>query len=143
MTALAELASLFISALLSATLLPGSSELLLIALAERNQATMLLWATATAGNTLGSCITYAMGRGITAAASSRRARWLPSPERQAKAEATFARYGLWSLLLAWLPVVGDGLALVAGVLRVQPMLFTVLVGIGKGARYAVLLALLS
>jgi membrane protein YqaA with SNARE-associated domain len=57
-----------------------------------------------------------------------------------RAEAWFWRYGVWTLLLAWLPVVGDALTVIAGLLRVRLSVFLILVGIGKGARYAAVIA---
>ncbi|MEN8129271.1 MAG: YqaA family protein [Pseudomonadota bacterium] len=127
---------LFISALLSATLLPGSSEaLLLYKLSEGGEAlTMIL--NASAGNLLGSLITYAMGRAGNAALHRR---WLRIDQQDlARAEVWFTRWGLPSLLLAWLPVIGDPLCLFAGLLRVSLVWFVFLVGTGKLARYAFL-----
>lgn len=128
--------SLFVSALLSATLLPGGSEaLLLYRLHEGGDPTTLV-AVATAGNLLGSLITYAMGRAGNAALHKR---WLRIDEVQvARAERWFNRWGKPSLLLAWLPVVGDPLCLVAGLLRAPLAWFMVLAGIGKLGRYAFL-----
>ena len=57
-----------------------------------------------------------------------------------RAEAWFQRYGVWSLLLAWLPVVGDALTVIAGALRVRMSVFLILVTMGKGARYAAVMA---
>jgi len=128
--------SLFLSALLSATLLPGGSEaLLLYRLHEgADPATTVL--VASAGNLLGSLITYAMGRAGNVALHRH---WLRIDQRQvARAEAWFARWGRASLLLAWLPVVGDPLCLVAGLLRMSPGWFLLLAGIGKLGRYAAL-----
>ncbi|MDP2285974.1 MAG: VTT domain-containing protein, partial [Pseudohongiella sp.] len=70
--------------------------------------------------------------------------WFPVTAQQlSRAQAQFNRYGVWSLLLAWLPVVGDPLTFVAGALRVQFWLFLLLVAIGKSLRYAVLIFLAS
>ena len=128
--------TLFISALLSATLLPGSSEaLFLYRLATDGDAVRLV-ASAGSGNVLGSLVTYAMGRAGNAAMHRR---WLRIDRKDlARAETWFSRWGLPSLLLAWVPVVGDPLCLVAGLLRVGLGPFVVLVGIGKFARYAFL-----
>ena len=90
---------------------------------------------ATAGNLLGSLITYAIGRAGHGALSSR---WLRvDPGRLARAEALFARWGTPVLLFAWLPVIGDPLCLLAGLLRARLLSFVLLVGAGKAARYAV------
>lgn len=127
---------LFISALLSATLLPGSSEaLLLYKLSEDGEALTMILSAGT-GNLLGSLITYAMGRAGNAALHRR---WLRIDRQDlARAEVWFTRWGLPSLLLAWLPVIGDPLCLFAGLLRVSLVWFVILVGVGKLARYAFL-----
>lgn len=129
------LVALFLSAFTSATLLPGSSEAVLAALlATGTGAPGLLVAVATAGNVLGSVVNWVLGRGI---ARFRDRRWFPvSPEGYARAEGWFRRWGLWSLLLSWVPVLGDPLTVVAGALRVPFVPFLVLVTLGKAARYA-------
>lgn len=126
--------TLFGSALLSSTLFPGGSEALLVYRLHQGADPLASVAVATAGNVLGSLITYGMGRfGRQAVRRSAKA------ERQAaRAERWFARFGQPALLLAWLPVVGDPLCLVAGVLRVGVGRFLLLVGAGKLARYAAL-----
>jgi membrane protein YqaA with SNARE-associated domain len=133
-----EIGGLFLAALLSATLLPGSSEALLILLVgtgEHAAGTLLL--AATAGNVLGSLVNWVLGRFIE---RFRDRRWFPVGARDLeRAQAWFSRYGLWSLLLAWLPVIGDPLTMIAGVLRVPLLPFLVLVTIGKAARYFVII----
>jgi membrane protein YqaA with SNARE-associated domain len=131
--------SLFITGFIAATLLPASSELLLLALTQQGYAPIGLWLAATCGNTLGSCVNWYLGKELL---RFQHKRWFPvSPAQLAKAEAQFNRYGSWSLLLAWLPIVGDPLTLIAGTLRVRFGLFLLLVTLGKGARYALLLFL--
>lgn len=125
---------LFGSALLSSTLFPGGSEALLLYRLQQGADPLASVLVATAGNVLGSVITWGMGRfGRTALARSERAE-----SRIRRAETWFGRYGQASLLLAWLPVVGDPLCLVAGMLRVRFLNFLLLVSAGKLARYAVL-----
>lgn len=127
--------TLFGSALLSSTLFPGGSEALLLYRLHQGAAPVAAVATATAGNVLGSLITYGMGRfGRQAVAK----RTLNAEARAARAERWFGRYGQPALLFAWLPVVGDPLCLVAGVLRVSVPSFLLLVTLGKLARYAAL-----
>lgn len=127
---------LFLSALLSATLLPGSSEALLALRLEQGGPGVLLVGSATLGNLVGSLLTYAMGR---AGNPILHARWLRIERHDvARAERWFARWGLPSLLLAWLPIVGDPLCLLAGLLRVRLLPFIVLVGLGKLGRYALI-----
>lgn len=132
--------SLFFAALLSATLLPGSSEVLLVALAMNGHNMVLLWAVATLGNTVGSCVNYGLGR---YALHWQHKRWFPvSPQQLIKGQQWFANYGKWSLLLAWMPVIGDPITLFAGIMRLRVDVFVLLTLIGKAARYAILLGLL-
>ena len=127
---------LFASAFLSATLLPGSSEALLLYRLHEGGDVRTLLLSATAGNLLGSLVTYAMGLGGNAMLHRR---WLRIDEADlVRAESRFSRWGSPVLLLAWLPVIGDPLCLLAGLLRVAPVRFVLLVGAGKLARYAFL-----
>lgn len=136
---MSELVALFVSALLSATVLPGSSEVVLVALISGGASPWLAGSVATVGNTLGSLVTYLLGLGLISLSVRLRARWLPDERRLDRARAWFARFGVWALLFAWLPLIGDALALVAGVLRIHPAVFVVLVAIGKALRYAVII----
>jgi membrane protein YqaA with SNARE-associated domain len=131
--------TLFGSALLSSTLFPGGSEALLLYRLHEGADPVAAVATATAGNVLGSLITYAMGRFGRQAVRHGSAR---AEAKMARAERWFARFGRPALLLAWLPVVGDPLCLVAGVLRVGVASFLLLVTLGKLARYAALAAMM-
>lgn len=126
---------LFVSAFLSATLLPGSSEAALIALLALGRSDPLwLVAVATAGNVLGSVVNWAMGRFFAHFADRA---WFPvSAKAFERATVWYNRFGVWSLLLAWVPVIGDPLTVAAGVLRTGFWRFLVLVTIGKAARYA-------
>lgn len=131
--------TLMLTGFLAATLIPASSEALLLVLFQQGYTPWLLWLAATTGNTLGSCVNWFLGREIV---KFRDRRWFPvSPQQLQKAQTHFNRYGIWSLLLAWLPVVGDPLTFVAGILRVRFTLFFVLVATGKALRYAVLIFL--
>lgn len=131
--------SLFVSALLSATLLPGSSEALLAYLLTEPHIVWLLWLCATLGNVLGSVINYGLGWQVE---RFKDARWFPVDETQlTKAQKVFERYGKWSLLMSWLPIIGDPLTILAGILRCQFWWFCTLVLIGKGARYAAVIVL--
>jgi membrane protein YqaA with SNARE-associated domain len=115
------------------------SEALLVGLlASRSGDPLWLFAVATAGNTLGSAVNWTIGRGI---ARFRGRAWFPvSEQRYQAAERYFARYGLWSLLFAWLPFIGDPLTVAAGALHVPLTRFLVLVAIGKAVRYAMVIA---
>ena len=132
---------LLLSAFLAATILPLSSEVMLAAMALSGvYATFPLWAFATAGNFAGAVVNWGLGRYCL---HFQGRRWFPvSRESLEKSQRYFLRYGVWSLLFAWLPLVGDPLTLVAGLLRVPLLPFTVLVLLGKGARYGVVLWLL-
>ncbi|WP_105188674.1 YqaA family protein [Pseudoalteromonas sp. T1lg48] len=126
--------SLFLSAFIAATLLPSSSELMLSAMVVKGGFSLsLLWLSATCGNVLGSCVNYALGTQVTRFADRK---WFPvSAKAMARAQRQFNRFGVYSLLFAWLPVVGDPLTLIGGVFRVRFGLFLLLVSIGKGTRY--------
>lgn len=128
--------ALFLSALISSTLLPGGSEALLLYKLHEGGNPFALVLVATAGNVIGSLITYGMGR---LGNEVLHRRWLRMDERDvARAEAWFGRFGQPALLLAWLPVVGDPLCLVAGLLRSPLAWFLILVTLGKLGRYAFL-----
>jgi len=130
---------LFFSALISSTLFPGGSEALLIYRLHEGGDAYALVAIATLGNVLGSIITYAMGWLGNEAVHKK---WLRMDANKVnRAEGWFSQYGQFSLLFAWLPVVGDPLCLVAGLLRSPFVWFVVLVSIGKLARYTLLAGL--
>lgn len=129
--------SLFTAAFLAATLLPAQSEVLLLALIL-DDPTRVGWLilVATVGNTLGSVLNWWLGRYLHRFQGKR---WFPVSEDALKyAEQRFRKYGLWSLLLSWMPVIGDPLTVIAGILRVPFWTFLVLVGIAKGIRYALI-----
>lgn len=129
--------SLFFSGLLAATLFPASSEVLLLTLLQQGYAPLGLFIAATTGNTLGSCINWYLGLKLT---TFQHKRWFPvAPAALARAQLQFQRFGYWSLLFAWLPLVGDPLTLIAGVLKVRFSLFVLLVALGKAGRYALLI----
>ncbi|WP_236614330.1 YqaA family protein [Stutzerimonas azotifigens] len=134
------LLTLFASAFLAATLLPAQSEAVLAALllGERH-AVWLLLLVATVGNTLGAWVNWAIGRGIE---RYRGRRWFPVSERNLeRAQRLYGRFGRWSLLFSWAPLVGDALTLVAGVMREPWWRFLLLVALAKGGRYLVLAGL--
>ena len=130
---------LFLAALVAATLLPAQSEILLLAMLDSGKfEPALLVLAASLGNILGSVINWTLGRFLV---RHRGARWFPVSEAaMAKAERRYRRFGELSLLLSWLPIVGDPLTLIAGVLRTPLPRFLMLVAIAKSGRYLVLLA---
>ncbi len=134
---------LFISALGAASLLPLSSELVLISLLTeyetKHWSVAGLWLVATIGNTLGAGINALLGFYLTRFQNKT---WFPVSKAQlTRAKHWFQRYGQWSLLLSWLPIIGDALTVAAGVFRTKIWLFFVLVTLGKGARYAVIIGI--
>lgn len=131
---------LFSVAFLSATLLPMGSEALLLYDITQNDSVLLLWSFATAGNTLGSIVNYWLG--LKGEAYLEKKSYL-SKQKMKKAGAYFKRYGGWMLLLSWVPVIGDPLTFIAGVLRYHFKWFVLLVFVAKGTRYAVVIFLAS
>lgn len=139
MTDLALYAGLFMAAFLAATLLPMQSEAALVALLlTGDHAPWLLLTVASVGNVLGSGVNWLLGRGIE---RFRDKRWFPaSPAALERARGWYRRYGRWSLLLSWMPVVGDPLTVMAGVMREPLPVFLLLVSLAKVGRYLVLMA---
>lgn len=140
MLTLSAYLGLFFSALGAATLLPLQSETVLVALllSEAYPIAALL-AVASVGNVLGSLLNWLLGRSLE---RFRDKPWFPVSERRLlQAQAWYSRYGCWSLLLSWLPIVGDPLTLVAGIMREPCWRFLLIVGIAKTARYLALAAL--
>ena len=126
--------SLFFISFLAATILPFSSELTLAGLiATSNYDNLLLLIVASFGNILGSVVNWALGfysRNLTTK------KWFPFKETQIENSSKwFNKLGKWSLLFAWVPVIGDPLTLVAGLFRVKFIEFVILVTIGKFSRY--------
>jgi membrane protein YqaA with SNARE-associated domain len=135
---LAVYGGLFLAAFTAATLLPAQSEALVVGLLLTDYAPWLVLAVASVGNVLGSVVNWFLGRGIE---RFRGRRWFPvSPAALARAEGWYRRYGRWSLLLAWAPIIGDPLTIVAGVLRETFLVFLLLVSIAKIGRYLILAA---
>jgi membrane protein YqaA with SNARE-associated domain len=127
---------LALSAFLAATILPLSSELVLSTLLIAGENPIELIIIATIGNVSGSMLNYLIGRW---GADTILHRWFHLTPRQTnKAEQQFNRFGKWSLLFAWLPVIGDPLTFVAGMLKVNFWLFILLVTTGKASRYWVI-----
>jgi membrane protein YqaA with SNARE-associated domain len=136
---LAAYAGLFASAFIAATIFPMQSEALLVGLvlSDRYSLAGLLLA-ASVGNTLGAVLNWLLGRSIE---KFRTRSWFPASEdRLEKAQAWYRKYGKWSLLLSWLPIAGDAITVVAGVLREPLPTFLALVFVAKAFRYAVLVA---
>ena len=126
--------SLFIISFLAATILPFSSELTLAGLiATSSYDNLLLLIVASLGNILGSVVNWILGfysRNLS------KKKWFPFKDQQIKKFTSwFNRFGKWSLLFAWVPIIGDPLTVAAGLLRVKFVEFLTFVAIGKAGRY--------
>jgi membrane protein YqaA with SNARE-associated domain len=128
---------LFLIALLSASILPLQSEAVLVGLLlSHNYPVWLLLTVASVGNVLGSLLNWYLGKYLQ---HFQQRRWFPvKPEQLEKASRWYLKYGKWSLLLSWVPIIGDPLTVIAGVLREPFLPFLLLVTIAKVSRYLVL-----
>jgi membrane protein YqaA with SNARE-associated domain len=135
-------ASLFLVSLGAATILPLQSEAVLTGLLlTRAYPDWLLLVVATTGNTLGSLINWYLGGSIE---SFRHKRWFPvNPELLERAQALYIRRGQWTLLLSWVPIIGDALTVMAGVMHLPWLRFLALVAPAKALRYIVLIWLVE
>lgn len=128
--------SLFLVSLLASTLIPMGSEWLLVMMLAKGYPPLPAILTATAGNYLGATTTWLVGL--------YGGRWLTekvfriSQAQQERARGYYQRYGIFSLFFSWVPVIGDPLCLVGGLMRVNFWLFSGLVASGKLLRYAVI-----
>jgi len=130
---LVEMAVLFFSAFMAATIFPFYSEAWLVVLLQQGHNAALLIAIASLGNTLGAVVNWYLGKYLL---TYQHKRWFYfKPQQIERMQAVFQRYGVWSLLLAWLPIVGDVLTLIAGIMKVRLLPFLALVAIGKTLRY--------
>ncbi|HPH06696.1 MAG TPA: YqaA family protein [Methylotenera sp.] len=127
---------LFTAAFLAATILPLSSEVILSGMLLKGLSPIALIAIATIGNTLGSLTNYALGYWASQEAIKK---WLKmSDDDIASAQHRYEKYGILSLCFSWVPIIGDPLTVVAGILRIRLMWFLLLVTVGKLTRYIVL-----
>jgi membrane protein YqaA with SNARE-associated domain len=130
---LASYLTLFFASFLAATILPFYSEVVLFALLRAGGDPLMLVVVATLGNTLGAVVNWVMGLYLL---HFQDRRWFYFKKSQIeRAQSWYNRYGFWSLLLAWLPIGGDALTLIAGTMKVRLSVFIILVGAGKAARY--------
>ena len=134
--------SLFASAFLAATIIPALSEAVLTAmLVAGGQPWQTLLLVASTGNVLGACTNWVLGRWITHFGDRR---WFPvSRASLDNAEAWYRKYGRWSLLLSWVPVIGDPLTVAAGVMREPFPVFLAIVTVAKVGRYLAIAAALG
>ncbi len=131
---------LFLSAFGAATLLPLQSEAVLVALLlSGDYSPWWLVFIASCGNVLGSLVNWLLGRAVERFSDRR---WFPvSAQQLQRAQTQYQRYGHWSLLLSWMPVIGDPLTLIAGVMREPLWRFMLIVTLAKTSRYAILAAI--
>jgi len=132
--------ALFITSFLAATVVPLGSEWLLTAMLVQGFTPLPVVATATAGNFLGACTTYLIG--LYGGPLLVRNVLRIGEDSRKKAEQLFGQYGSWSLLLSWLPVIGDPICLAGGLFRISFARFSILVIIGKLGRYATIAVLI-
>ncbi|QLF69789.1 DedA family protein [Peteryoungia desertarenae] len=139
LSSLAAYVSLFAAAFLAATLVPAQSEALLVGLILGEAGPVaLLVGVATLGNVLGSVVNWVLGLWVE---HFKDRRWFPvSPAQLDRAARWYGRWGKWSLLASWVPIIGDPLTVMAGVLKVRFSTFLILVSIAKLGRYLVLAA---
>lgn len=132
---------MFVCAFLAATILPFSSEVVLTALYSSGFSAGLLLVAASSGNVLGALVNYFLGLKYGKVIATKVLR--VSDRSFTRASILFTRWGKWSLLLCWVPIIGDPITLVAGVLRSNLLFFICIVTVAKTARYAALLSLFS
>lgn len=128
-----EIAFLFFSAFMAATIFPFYSEAWLFILLQQGHDPVMLVAVASLGNTLGAVVNWYLGKYLL---KYQHKRWFYfKAEQIERMQVKFQRYGVWSLLMAWLPIVGDVLTLIAGIMKVRLLPFLALVATGKTLRY--------
>lgn len=132
---------LFLSAFGAATLLPLQSEAVLVGLLlQAKHSAYLLLVVATVGNVLGSCVNWYLGLRIERFKDKK---WFPVSEKNlSKAEKIYQKYGFWSLLLSWTPIIGDPITLIAGLMKENFWRFLFIVSIAKAGRYIFIYLLL-
>ena len=130
---------LFLSAFGAATLLPLQSEAVLLSMLYSNRnPPVILIAVASTGNILGSCVNWYLGSKIE---QFKNRSWFPvSEQKMQQAQRTYHQYGYWSLLLSWVPMIGDPITLIAGFLKENFIRFLLLVSVAKIGRYVFLYA---
>ncbi len=133
-------AGLFLTAFIAATILPLQSEAALAALLLSGEYPIwLLLLVASIGNVAGSVVNWGLGLAIERV---RDRKWFPvKPAALARAQAWYHRYGRWTLLLSWVPIVGDPLTVAAGIMRERLIIFVALVTVAKFGRYLVIVAI--
>ncbi len=130
---------LFVFSFLAATILPFSSEVVLYGMIRQGADSMWLLLSAALGNTLGAAVNWCLGRFFL---HYQDRRWFYFKQEQvARTQRWFKRYGVWSLLFSWVPLGGDVLTFIAGVMKVDFWVFLLFVGTGKTLRYIAIIFL--
>ena len=132
--------SLFFLSFLAATIIPFSSEVGLASLLKLDTYNALfLLISASMGNILGSCVNWYLG---IYSRTFEKKKWFPFKKKDlSQASNWFEKYGKWSLLLSWMPIVGDPITFIAGTMKTKFKTFIILVSISKISRYLVILIL--
>ena len=135
-----DLTILFASSFLAATIFPAGSEVVLATLnIAGNHDKFLLLAIATSGNVLGALVNWFIGYYLI---KFKDKKWFPLKKKQLKKySGIYQKWGVWSLLLAWLPFIGDPLTVMAGIFKTNIWLFLLLVTIGKASRYLFIISI--
>ena len=133
-----DLIFLFFSSLIAATIFPAGSEIILATLSStENYSKILLLITATTGNVLGAVINWFIGYYVIKFQDKK---WFTIKKNKIKKYSNiYQKWGIWSLLFSWLPIIGDHLTVISGIFRTNIWLFLILVTIGKAGRYLAIL----
>ena len=137
---MSDLIILFLSSFLAATIFPAGSEVVLATLnIAGNHDKFLLLAVATIGNVLGALVNWFIGCYLI---KFKDRKWFPLKKKQLKKYSNiYQKWGIWSLLFAWMPIIGDPLTVIAGIFRTNIWLFLLLVTIGKASRYLFIISI--
>jgi len=125
---------LFVVSFLAATVLPLGSEWLLVLMIAQGFSITETVIAASVGNYVGSCTTFVIGLYGSTFIINKVLR-IDSTQLE-RAKRIYEKYGTWSLLMSWFPIIGDPICLVAGIFKVGWLRYSVLVFIGKFIRYA-------
>jgi len=135
-----DLILLFASSFIAATIFPAGSEIVLATLnIAGDHDKLLLLTIATAGNVLGALVNWFIGYYLI---KFKDRKWFPLKKKQLKKYSNiYQKWGIWSLLFAWMPIIGDPLTVIAGIFRTNIWLFLLLVTIGKASRYLFIISI--
>ncbi len=140
MSSFAVYLSLFFAAFLAATIIPAQSEAgLSVLILTKKHSVGVLVIVAAAGNVMGAVVNWCLGRWINTLNDRI---WFPmNPVHLARVTGWYRKYGRWSLLLSWIPFIGDPITVAAGLLREPLISFLLIVGFAKTTRYILVAAI--